>query len=145
MRLGLVVTGIALLGCSSGSGAPPASSLYDTCFTVDDCTEVATFCEELVVEFAGLEYVNAICTTDCLTEGPVSPECSRAIVGRRGSCYPSSAVGGVDDTLVCLEPCNSDVDCLVGFRCLTAVDLCGRDQAGCAIAADDAICVPGPG
>jgi len=130
----------ALAGCQSET--PPAS-IYDTCFSVDDCVEAATRCEELSVEFGGSAYENAICTTECAMEGPVSPNCSRAYIGRQGSCYPASVAGGVDDTLVCFEPCDTDIDCLFGFRCLTALDLCGIDSSACPVAPNDAICVPG--
>lgn len=131
-----------LLGCSGRTEVAPW--LYDACFSIDDCIEAATLCEELAVEFAGLEYRNAICTTECATEGPLSPNCSRALIGRPGSCYPSSVAGGIDDTPICFEPCDIDASCLLGFRCLSAVDLCGASPATCPIAQGDAICVPGP-
>ena len=118
--------------------------VYDTCFNVTDCVESATLCEELAVEFSGLVYENAICTAECSDEGLLSSDCPRAFVGRQGSCYPSSAIGGIDDTLVCFEPCDSDSDCLIGFRCLTALDLCGVGAEPCPIAPVDALCVPGP-
>ena len=118
--------------------------LYDTCFSLEDCVEGATLCEELVVEFSGLEYVNAICTTECAVEGATSPDCSRALIGRFGSCYPSSIAGGIDETLICFEPCDTDADCLLGFRCLGAIDLCGANVSDCPIDPGDAICVPGP-
>ncbi|KPK14989.1 MAG: hypothetical protein AMJ62_11115 [Myxococcales bacterium SG8_38] len=118
--------------------------VYDACFDVFDCVETATLCEELSVEFGGFSYVNAICTLECATQGALSPDCPRAWVGRWGSCYPSSVAGGIDDTLVCFEPCDFDEDCQVGFRCLSAVDLCGADVASCAVDAGAAICVPGP-
>lgn len=140
-RAAVLAAAVTWLGCSDSSDV--ASLLYDTCFSIEDCIESATLCEELALEFAGLEYVNAICTTECATGGPASPDCSRAYVGRAGSCYPSSIAGGIDDTLVCLEPCNDDLDCLSGFRCLGAVDLCG-DATSCPIAPNDAICAPGP-
>jgi hypothetical protein len=140
MFAGFVVASV-LLGCSGPTETP---LLYDACFNVNDCVEAATRCEELAVEFAGLEYRNAICTTECAIEGPLSPDCSRALIGRRGSCYPSSIAGGVDGTLVCFEPCDTDASCLLGFRCLTAVDLCGGDPVTCPVAESDAICVPGP-
>lgn len=139
--LAVVVMLSALIGCSGRSDPAPAP-IYDTCFSVDDCVESATRCEELSVEFGGFVYENAICTTECATEGPVSPDCSRAYIGRQGSCYPASVAGGIDDTLICFEPCDTDLDCLFGFRCLTAVDLCGADTS-CPIAMNDAICVPG--
>jgi hypothetical protein len=50
--------------------------------------------------------------------------------------------GGRDDT-ICFEPCEFDEDCLVGFRCLSATDLCGS-EASCPVDENDAICVPGP-
>ena len=141
MRLLVVVVALsALAGCRS---EPPPASIYDTCFSVSDCVETATRCEELSVEFGGFVYENAICTTECATQGPVSPDCSRAYVGRLGSCYPASIAGGIDDTRVCFEPCDTDIECLFGFRCLTAVDLCGADSSTCPIAPNDAICVPG--
>jgi hypothetical protein len=130
------------VACSGGPETIPL--LYDTCFSLDDCVEGATLCEELVIEFSGLEYVNAICTTECTLEGAASPDCSRALIGRFGSCYPSSVAGGVDDTLICLEPCDTDANCLLGFRCLGAIDLCGADFVNCPVEPGDAICVPGP-
>ena len=141
--LGIAAAVCSLLACSGGPEVQPL--LYDTCFTIDDCVESATRCEELTVEFSGLEYTNAICTTGCSTEGALSPDCSRSLIGRFGSCYPSSVGGGVDDSLVCFEPCDSDVNCLLGFRCLNAVDLCGAGAASCPVDPIDAICVPGPG
>ena len=136
----LVMTLSALAGCR---GEPPPVAIYDTCFNVNDCVETATRCQELSVEFGGFVYENAICTTECSAEGPVSPNCSRAYIGRQGSCYPASVAGGVDDTLICFEPCDVDLDCLFGFRCLTALDLCGTDPSTCPVAPNDAICVPG--
>jgi len=130
------------LGCSSR--AEYLSPVYDTCYTVDNCVETATLCEELSVDFAGFIHSNAICTLACETEGPVSPDCPRAWVGRFGSCYPSSTAGGIDDILICFEPCDLDGDCLEGFRCLGAEDLCGADLTSCPIDESDAICVPGP-
>jgi hypothetical protein len=133
---------LVVIGCATSDPEVPAPVLYDTCNTVNDCVEAATRCEELAVEFAGLEYINAICTTECTTTGALSPDCSRAFVGRVGSCYGASVAGGTSET-VCFEPCDSDGDCLFGFRCLNATDLCGR-AASCPIDDDDAICVPGP-
>lgn len=133
---------MVLAGCSDNTGY--RALVYDSCFAVDDCVEAATLCEELAVEFAGLEYVNAICTRECANEGPSSIDCPRAYVGRLGSCYPSSVAGGIDEVGVCLEPCDFDEDCLVGFRCLSASDLCASSEQ-CAVAAGDAVCVPGPG
>jgi len=132
----------ALLGCSSRTEY--LSPVYDTCYTVDNCVETATLCEELAVDFAGFTHINAICTLACQTEGSVSPDCPRAWVGRFGSCYPSSAAGGIDDTLICFEPCDIDADCQLGFRCLGAEGLCGADPSSCPIEENDAICVPGP-
>ena len=131
-----------LLGCSGGTEPQPAF-IYDTCLRVDDCVEAATRCEELNVEFAGYVYNNAICTTECSAEGPLSLDCSRAYIGRPGSCYPASVAGGADDTLICFEPCDTDVDCLYGFRCLGAIELCGAEVASCPIIPNDALCVPG--
>jgi len=131
-----------LLGCSGGTGVTPA--VYDACFDLDDCVEAATRCEELVVEFAGFEYSNAICTTECAAEGAISPDCSRALIGRPGSCYPASVAGGASDTLICFEPCDSDASCLQGFRCLGALELCGATPDTCPVDPLDAICVPGP-
>ena len=143
MRLLVTLAALSALGCSDTDAITPL--IYDSCFEVSDCIEAASQCEELAVEYAGLEYVNAICTTECFTPGPISSDCSRALVGRFGSCYPSSAAGGIDDTLVCFEPCDSDETCLIGFRCLSASDLCGCDLTACPIDPQDAICVPGPG
>lgn len=131
-----------LLGCSDRSDYY-LFPVYDACYSVDDCVATATLCEELAIEFGGEFWVNAICTSECGAEGPLSLDCPRALVGRFGSCYPSSAAGGIDDTLVCFEPCDSDGDCQVGFRCLDAEDLCGSSPS-CPIDANDAICVPGP-
>lgn len=129
------------VGCSSGPGYP--SPVYDACFTVDNCVETASLCEELSVDFGGFTYSNAICTLTCETEGPVSPDCPRAYVGLFGSCYPSSVAGGIHDAAICFEPCYVDLDCQLGFRCLGAEGLCGAD-ASCPVNEDDAICVPGP-
>ena len=135
----------ALVGCSSGPSGPEfLLPVYDACYTVDDCVPAATLCEELTVEFGGELWTNAICTLTCETEGAISPDCPRAFIGRFGSCYPSSVAGGIDDTLICFEPCNFDEDCQAGFRCLYAEDLCGIDAPSCAIDENDAICVPGP-
>lgn len=133
---------LVLAGCSTSDDFF-LTPVYDACFDVYDCVETATLCEELSVEFGGYSYVNAICSLECGIEGALSPDCPRAWVGRLGSCYPSSVAGGIDDTLVCLEPCDFDDDCQVGFRCLDPVDLCGRD-ASCPVDEGDAICVPGP-
>ncbi len=141
-RLAAIATTCVLLGCSARTEVVPL--LYDACFEVDNCVEAATLCEELAVEFVGQEYRNAICTTECSIEGPTSPDCSRALIGRFGSCYPSSIAGGIDDTLVCFEPCDTDANCLLGFRCLGAGGLCGAAEP-CPIGPLDAICVPGPG
>jgi len=131
-----------LLGCSNQ--AEEAVWVYDACYTVDDCVLAATLCEELTVEFVGELWSNSICTLGCETEGAVSPDCPRASVGRFGSCYPSSVAGGIDDTLVCLDPCDFTEDCQYGFRCLDARDLCGADAPSCPIDEGDAICVPAP-
>jgi hypothetical protein len=129
-------------GCSSRADYP--TPVYDACHTVDDCVETATLCEELQVDFAGFTHSNAICTLPCDVEGVLSPDCPRSLLGRFGSCYPSSAVGGIDDTLICFEPCDFDADCQLGFRCLGAEGLCGAEVASCPIDETDAICVPGP-
>ena len=129
------------LGCSSGPAYP--SPVYDACFTVDNCVETASLCEELSVDFGGFTYSNAICTLTCETEGPVSPDCPRAYVGLFGSCYPSSVAGGIHDAAICFEPCYVDLDCQLGFRCLGAEGLCGADPS-CPVDENDAICVPGP-
>ena len=140
MRI-VVPLAVLLYACSAGTDFVPV--VYDTCFQVEDCIETATLCEGLTIEFSGLEFSNAICTTECRAIGTLSPDCARAFVGRAGSCYPSSVAGGIDDTLVCLEPCDFNEDCLFGFRCLGALDLCGTDPE-CPIDPDDAVCVPGP-
>jgi hypothetical protein len=131
----------------AGCGPEPdyyGFSVYDACYDLYDCVETATRCEELNVDFGGYSYINAICTLECFAAGALSPDCPRAYSGRFGSCYPSSVAGGIDDTLVCFEPCDDDGNCQQGFRCLRAVDLCGRDVATCAVDTGDAICVPGP-
>jgi hypothetical protein len=144
MRRFTILASLGLfVGCSGSTTVTPF--IYDACFDIDDCVEAATLCEELAVEFAGFVYSNAICTTECAAEGALSPDCSRALIGRAGSCYPSSIAGGVDDTLVCFEPCDDDTSCLQGFRCLSGLDLCGANAAECPITPGDAICVPGPG
>lgn len=130
----------ALHGCSSRELTSP---IYDTCFNLGNCVPTAELCEELTVDFAGVSYTNAICTVTCAVEGSVAPNCPRAFVGRNGSCYPSSVAGGVDDTLICFEPCDINGDCLLGFRCLGAEDLCSVDPM-CPITEGDRICVPGP-
>ncbi|MEM7138541.1 MAG: hypothetical protein AAF500_18315 [Myxococcota bacterium] len=119
------------------------SPIYDTCFDVEDCVPAAEICEELVIDFSGQLFSNAICTLFCEQEGPLSPDCPRAFIGRNGSCYPSDAAGGPDDSPVCFEPCDSSEDCLLGFRCLGAADLCGSDP-NCPIVDGDRLCVPGP-
>jgi hypothetical protein len=130
------------LGCSSPTEYP--SPVYDTCYGVSHCVVAATRCEELSVDFAGYTHVNAICTLTCETEGSVSPDCPRAWVGRFGSCYPSRVAGGIDEVLICFEPCDLDGDCQLGFRCLGAGGLCGVDDPSCPIEENDAVCVPGP-
>ncbi|MGB8331145.1 MAG: hypothetical protein WCE62_13565 [Polyangiales bacterium] len=132
----------ALLGCSNPTEY--ATLVYDACYSVDDCVLAATLCEELTVEFGGELWSNAICTLGCATDGAVSPDCPRALVGRFGSCYPSSLAGGIDDSLICFEPCDVTEDCAPGFQCLDALDLCGVDEPSCAIDQGDAICVPSP-
>ncbi|MGB5364740.1 MAG: hypothetical protein WBN14_00635 [Polyangiales bacterium] len=134
----------ALLGCGSPARSEFLTPVYDACFTVDDCVETATLCEELIVEFGGFDYVNSICTLNCVAEGSVSADCPRAYVGLLGSCYPSSVAGGIDDTLVCFDPCVFDEGCQQGFRCLGATALCGADLDSCPVDENDAICVPGP-
>ena len=133
-----------LLGCSSSSGIEGVIPVYDACYTVEECVATATLCEELSVEFAGFDYVNSICTLRCETEGAVSADCPRAWVGLFGSCYPSSVAGGIDDTLICFDPCFFDEDCQLGFRCLGAESLCGPELSSCPVDENDAICVPGP-
>lgn len=133
-----------LQGCGSSGSTEFLTQVYDACFTVDDCVETATLCEELRVDFAGFDYVNSICTLTCEAEGSLSSDCPRALVGLFGSCYPSSVAGGIDDTLICFDPCFFDEDCQGGFRCLGAAGLCGADLASCPIYENDAICVPGP-
>ena len=135
--LGLVL----VYGCSSRDVVSP---IYDTCFEVENCVPTADLCEELTVDFAGISYTNGICTVACALEGARAPGCPRAIIGRNGSCYPSSVGGGVDDTLICFEQCDVDGDCLCGFRCLGAGELCPGPSFPCPIADGDAICVPGP-
>ena len=130
---------VTLLGCRSR----PPSPVYDACWVVDDCVETATRCEDLSIDFGGVIHTNGICTLTCETEGALSSDCPRALVGRFGSCYPSSVAGGVDNTPICFEPCNSYESCQLGFVCLGAIDLCGSD-ATCPIDENDAICVPGP-
>jgi len=132
----------ALLGCSNP--VEYSALVYDSCYTLDECVLAATVCEELTVEFGGELWSNAVCTLGCGTEGAVSADCPRALVGRFGSCYPSSVAGGIDDSLICFEPCDFTEDCLSGFRCLDALDLCGADAPSCPIDENDAICVPGP-
>ena len=130
------------LGCSSRTDF--VSPVYDACFTINDCVETATLCEELSVDFGGFTYTNAICTLTCGAQGAVSPDCPRAFIGWAGSCYPSSVAGGIDDKLICFEPCVFDEDCQGGFRCLGALSICGTVPAPCPIDENDAICVPGP-
>lgn len=131
-----------LVGCSSPTQV--LIPVYDACLTVDDCVATATLCEELRVEFGGFDYVNSVCTLHCEAEGPLSDDCPRAYVGLFGSCYPSSLAGGVDDALICFDPCFVDDDCQLGFRCLGADGLCGSGLGTCPIDQNDAICVPGP-
>lgn len=133
-----------LLGCGSSPRSEFLTPVYDACFTVDDCVETANLCEELSVEFGGFDYINSICTLNCADEGSVSADCPRAYVGLFGSCYPSSVAGGIDDTLVCFDPCFVDGDCQQGFRCLGATALCGAGLDSCPVDENDAICVPGP-
>jgi hypothetical protein len=145
-NLRIVLLTMPLMAPTAGCGGSDVDyqfPVYDACYDVYDCIETATLCEELSVDFAGYSYVNAICTLECAAGGALSPDCPRAWVGRWGSCYPSSIAGGIDDTLVCFEPCDDDGDCQSGFRCLRAIDLCGRESS-CPVDAADAICVPGP-
>lgn len=142
-RLLLLAVGCIGLCVVQGCRSDLISQIYETCFDVEDCVLTAELCEELTVDFAGLSYTNAICTVTCATEGPVSRDCPRAYVGRNGSCYPSRIAGGVDDTPICFDPCDSNGDCLPGFRCLGALDLCGADPT-CPVGETDRICVPGP-
>ena len=132
-------------GCGdSGVSTVFLTPVYDACFSVEECVDPSTICEELTVSFAGYDYTNAICTLGCSVEGPLSPDCPRAWVGLLGSCYPSTVAGGIDDALLCFDPCFVDDDCQFGFRCLGANALCGRNTESCPVADDDAICVPGP-
>ncbi len=85
----------ASLGCGSSPVSELFTPVYDACFTVNDCVETATLCEELSVEFGGFDYINSICTLTCAAEGSVSTDCPRAYVGLFGSCYPSSVAGGL--------------------------------------------------
>ena len=96
LRCSVILALVALLGCSN----PPhyLSPVYDACWVVDDCVETATLCEDLSIDFGGVIHTNGICTLTCETEGALSPDCPRALVGRFGSCYPSSVAGGVDNT-----------------------------------------------
>ncbi|MEM8610244.1 MAG: hypothetical protein AAGF92_24355 [Myxococcota bacterium] len=120
------------------------SPVYDTCITVNDCVIAATLCEELSVDFGGQFFTNAICTLECGTVGRESPDCPRTVVlAVPGSCYPSEVGGGPDDLPICFETCEVDGDCLFGFRCLGAAELCANDP-NCPIVDDDRICVPGP-
>lgn len=132
------------IACSGPARTELVTPVYDACFSVDDCVEAATLCEELSIDFAGFTYSNSICTLGCEAEGPISADCPRAYVGIFGSCYPSSIAGGIDDALICFDPCFFDEDCQEGFRCLGATSLCGAGPASCPVAQDDAICVPGP-
>ncbi len=134
----------AVHGCGNSPGSEFLTPVYDACFDVNECVESATLCEELSVEFAGFDYINSICTLTCAVEGSVSLDCPRAYVGLFGSCYPSSVAGGINDTLICFDPCFVDGDCQQGFRCLGATSLCGADLASCPVDENDAICVPGP-
>jgi len=145
-RFHIWTLGIVTLSTSLGCSSPTqyAALVYDACYTVDECVLTASLCEELTVEFGGELWGNAICTLGCNVGGALSPDCPRALVGRFGSCYPSSVAGGIDDTLVCLEPCDVSEDCQAGFRCLDARDLCGADSPSCPIDQGDAICVPAP-
>lgn len=143
-RLLAFVIGCLGLSAMEGCRSDYVSEIYGTCFSVDNCVPTAELCEDLTVDFAGVSYTNAICTVHCDVEGPVAPGCPRAYIGRNGSCYPASIAGGVGDTLICFDPCNEDGDCLCGFRCLSALDLCPGSDPPCPIADNDAICVPGP-
>jgi hypothetical protein len=134
----------AVPGCGSSPRSEFVTPVYDACFDVNECVQSATLCEELSVEFVGFDYINSICTLTCTVEGSVSLDCPRAYVGLFGSCYPSSVAGGINDTLICFDPCFVDGDCQQGFRCLGAASLCGADLASCPVDENDAICVPGP-
>lgn len=143
----MALVGVLLFATLPGCSSPTEYGLtpvYDACYTVDECVERATLCEELSVEFAGFDYVNSICTVTCAAEGSISADCPRAYVGLFGSCYPSSVAGGIADALVCFDPCFVDDDCQQGFRCLGATGLCGADLDACPLDENDAICVPGP-
>ncbi len=139
-----VVLCATLLGAACTDDPEFVSAVYGTCFDIDDCTLAATRCEELIVDFAGAEFENAICTVGCRELGARSADCPRGVVTTRfGSCYPSDAAGGETDMPVCFEPCDRDLDCLVGFRCLSDIDLCPA-EGECDIDPGDSICVPGP-
>ncbi len=145
MRRWVLLVCVSLVG--AGCAEPPVflSEVYDTCFDLDDCAPSATRCEELTIDFAGTEYTNAICTLECQELGSRSADCPRGVVTTRfGSCYPSNAGGGLGSAPVCFEPCDDDLNCLFGFRCLSDVDLCPA-EGECDIDEGDAICVPGPG
>lgn len=144
MRYSVLRIAAALLVVGCAQEPEFLSEVYDTCFAVDDCTPSATRCEELTTDFAGTEYTNAICTLECAELGARSADCPRGIVTTRfGSCYPSDAAGGASGTPVCFEPCDEDLNCLFGFRCLSDLDLCPA-EGECDIDEGDAICVPGP-
>lgn len=139
----IAVLGLPLLLARCSGSTEVLSGVYDTCRVVENCVPAATLCEELTVEFGGRLFTNAICTLPCQTAGALSPDCPRSFVARFGSCYPASLAGGIDDVSVCFEPCDFDEDCLFGFRCLGAVELCGS-LASCPVGPQDRICVPGP-
>jgi len=144
----LIMAVVATSTCVEAAGCADQSTLiipvYDACFSVEECVETATLCEALAVDFAGFTYSNSICTLTCEAQGSVSPSCPIAWVGRLGSCYPSSLAGGIDDQLICFEPCDFDQDCQSGFRCLGPEGLCPGGLASCDLDEGDAICVPGP-
>jgi hypothetical protein len=138
----LLFCGLAL-GCSDDSDPAFLAANYDPCFSLNDCELTSSRCEQLSMDFAGFLYTDGICTVECGVPGARSPDCPRALVGRFGSCYPSTAAGGSQSAPVCFEPCNDTNDCALGFRCLGDLDLCAQGEP-CSIELGDAICVPGP-
>ncbi|MGB5809785.1 MAG: hypothetical protein WBG86_04590 [Polyangiales bacterium] len=144
MRARLLVASIVLsIFCVPGCRDEFVSNIYDPCSDLGECVPSADLCEDLSIDLAGQPYTESICTVYCSDEGPGSPDCPLAAVGRNGSCYPADLVGGANADPVCFEPCDSNGDCLSGFRCFGADELCPNDP-NCPVVDGDRICVPGP-
>lgn len=105
----------------------PKALTYEACYSSFDCL-AGRACEELALPANRYtDFVNAICTVDCLDDldCPYS-----AFNGLPGACVDHAILGGPVTSRVCLERCEIDTDCdvLAGF--------------GCEFVAGDRLCVP---